>query len=609
MQARLRLLPAVLLCLSIFTGTAVAHTATKHPNHGSRRVTKTTKGKKHSTVKAKAACANHKSGVKTKKHPHARHVKKSATACAAKASHPTKKSTATKKAEAAAAAAASSSSLFGTQTVEPTADSNPAGSAQAFAVTNQTAGTANSVSVYVGSGNAAKTMNVGLYANNNGNPGKLLASGSVAGPQAGAWNTVPVTSTTVAAGKYWIAVLGTGGSVAFRDEASGTCTTETSRQDGLSSLPSSWTTGGVWTNKYCPISAYVSGSGSASTGSASTGSTGSSSTSSGTSSTSSGSSSSSGGSSGASTGSSSTGSSTGATGSSTTSTTTTVPSGATNCAGAPGSGTVNQASLTACGLPSMNNTGPAANTSMTSSGGFTASTAGAVYNGLNVNGGITIAANNVTIENSDITDVNLSNAAIIIENGVTGTKIINDSIHGDDNGNNALAFGVSNLYGNTLNSVTIDHTNFYNGDRILVGYGTVTNSYCLGGASFGSEHDECIYTSGGSPGISVIHDTLLNANPWQTAAVFVDSPDGSGSNGEGTVDIENSLLGGGGYCLYGGEGGEGTHHSGPETIANNRFANLYFSDCGQFGPDAYVPSDVNWSGNVWDDSNQAIPAP
>jgi hypothetical protein len=291
-------------------------------------------------------------------------------------------------------------------------------------------------------------------------------------------------------------------------------------------------------------------------------------------------------------------------------------SNGTNCAGTRGSGTVNQASLDSCGLPSMNTTGPASGTTFTNSSGFTANTPGQVYNGLNVSGSIYVAANNVTIENSNITDVDPNSAAIQIASGVTGVKILNDSIHGTNAvQSGSLAFAVS-YFGSLINGVTIDHTNFYNGDRILAGYGTVTNSYCLGGAVFTSggylEHDECIYTGGGAPGIRAIHDTLINANPGQTAAIFVDNPDYGGGGTNGTVDVENSLLAGGAYCIYGGEGN--THpnnRSGStETITGNRFTRLFYSTCGQYGPDAYFPSSgVTWSGNVWDNTNQAITGP
>ena len=286
-------------------------------------------------------------------------------------------------------------------------------------------------------------------------------------------------------------------------------------------------------------------------------------------------------------------------------------SAGTSCAGVAGGGVVSQSSLDGCGFPSMDSTGPAAGTSFTGSSGFTASTAGRVYSGLNVDGEITITASNVTIENSNITDVDPDSAAIQVASNVTGVQIVNDSIHGTNAiQSGSLAFAVS-YFGSSITGVTIDHTNFYDGDRILAGYGTVTNSYCLGGAAFDSssgslEHDECIYTDGDAPGIRAIHDTLINANPAQTAAIFVDNPGFGGGGTAGTVDVENSVLAGGDYCIYGGASSSGPAHTGPVTITGNRFARLYYNTCGQYGPDAYMPADTVWSGNVWDDTGQAL---
>ena len=258
----------------------------------------------------------------------------------------------------------------------------------------------------------------------------------------------------------------------------------------------------------------------------------------------------------------------------------------------------------------MDSTGPAAGTTFTNSSGFTASTAGRVYSGLDVSGSIYISASNVTIENSNITDVDPNSAAIQVASNVTGVQIINDSIHGTNAvQSGSLAFGVS-YWGSSITGVTINDTNFYNGDRILVGYGTLTNSYCMGGAQFdGSggnlEHDECIYTDGDAPGIVVKHDTLLNPNS-QTAAIYVDNPDNGGGGVDGTVDVEDNLLAGGDYCIYGGDGTGGTVHTGPVTIENNRFSRLFFSGCGLYGTDAYMPPDTTWSGNVWDDTNKTV---
>lgn len=468
--------------------------------------------------------------------------------------------------------------MFGNAVVESTVDHNSAGRAEAFPFRAAKSGTVTQLDVYVDRRNGARVIFAGLYSNSHGHPARRLAWRKRVGPQRGRWNRISIHRVPVKAGHtYWIALLGRRGAVYFRDRNGGRCTSESSRQSRLSSLPSTWRRGHSWHD--CPISAFASGQLASSAPAP-------------------------------------TNPSPGPGPAPVPSPPPPPPSPPTPpanpgklCAGTPRSQTVSQASLDACGFPSVNNTGPAAGTALTSSGGFTASTAGKVYNGLNVNGSISITASNVTIQNSNITDVDKDNAAIQIASGVTGVVIKNDSIHGTNAGQSgALAFAVS-YFGNTLNGVTIDHTNFYNGDRILAGYGTVTNSYCLGGANFnnsgGLEHDECIYTDGGTPGIRAIHDTLLVDNA-QTAAIFVDNPDFGGGGTNGTVDVENSILAGGGYCIYAG-GGNSTAHTGPVTITGNRFTRIFYSNCGQYGPDVDVSNGATWSGNVWDDTNQTVP--
>ena len=49
--------------------------------------------------------------------------------------------------------------------------------------------------------------------------------------QARAWNTVTIASTAVTSGtKYWVALLGKGGALYFRDRSNGTCRSENSAQ-------------------------------------------------------------------------------------------------------------------------------------------------------------------------------------------------------------------------------------------------------------------------------------------------------------------------------------------------------------------------------------------
>ncbi|MGZ4181607.1 MAG: hypothetical protein ACXVUL_13120 [Solirubrobacteraceae bacterium] len=149
-------------------------------------------------------------------------------------------------------------------------DSNAAGWAEAFPFTGTTTGSAQSITVYVDSHNRAGTLIAGLYSDNNGHPGTLLASGTKTSPASAAWNTVGIASTAVTSGaKYWVTLLGKGGALYFRDRPNGTCRSESSAQTSLSALPSTWKTGPTWVT--CPVSAYVSGT----AGSSSTSSSGS----------------------------------------------------------------------------------------------------------------------------------------------------------------------------------------------------------------------------------------------------------------------------------------------------------------------------------------------
>jgi hypothetical protein len=74
---------------------------------------------------------------------------------------------------------------------------------------------------------------------------------------ASGWNKVRLWGANVVAGrKYWLAVLGTGGQLAFRDQGSGS-KDENNGQSGLTSLPWSWTDGTAWNSGRASF--YVSG--------------------------------------------------------------------------------------------------------------------------------------------------------------------------------------------------------------------------------------------------------------------------------------------------------------------------------------------------------------
>ncbi len=146
--------------------------------------------------------------------------------------------------------------LLGDEGVESLKDHLAGGQAEAFPFPARTSGATGAVHVYIDSNDSATTLIVGLYANLNGHPGSLLTSGSLSAPQSRAWDTATVAPTQLVSGTtYWLAVLGTGGTLRYRDRWHGPCKAETSRQTNLGVLASLWSTGALYST--CPISAYV----------------------------------------------------------------------------------------------------------------------------------------------------------------------------------------------------------------------------------------------------------------------------------------------------------------------------------------------------------------
>ena len=149
--------------------------------------------------------------------------------------------------------------LLGTTAVQPVADSVSAGSAEAFAATASASGSVSRISVYVDVGNTVPSMVVGIYSDDNGHPGTLLAKGTRTGLTALGWNDVAVPRTSLQSGEdYWIALLGLGdGDLRFRDGVGFSCHSEVSRSTTLTTLPATWQTGPVWAS--CDLAANAAG--------------------------------------------------------------------------------------------------------------------------------------------------------------------------------------------------------------------------------------------------------------------------------------------------------------------------------------------------------------
>jgi hypothetical protein len=153
--------------------------------------------------------------------------------------------------------------LLGNTTVESNVDSVQAGQEEAFPFTAGASGDAASINVYVDSASQATSMLAGVYADRNGRPGVLIASGAVSSVTAGTWNPVPVSPVSAsgvaainAGTQYWISVLGQGGTLDFRDAASTGCNSQTTWNTGLTWIEYYWRGGAEGA---CTITATVHG--------------------------------------------------------------------------------------------------------------------------------------------------------------------------------------------------------------------------------------------------------------------------------------------------------------------------------------------------------------
>jgi hypothetical protein len=147
--------------------------------------------------------------------------------------------------------------LLGDQQVEGTTDYNNAGTAEAFRALAGASGSLTRLSVYLDSASTATQAIVGVYSDAGGDPGTLLAQGTLTTPVPGAWNNVPLPATTISSGTpYWVAILAPSGTgtLRFRDRANSGGACETSAAGNLTQLPATWARGTVYADG--PASLY-----------------------------------------------------------------------------------------------------------------------------------------------------------------------------------------------------------------------------------------------------------------------------------------------------------------------------------------------------------------
>jgi hypothetical protein len=106
-------------------------------------------------------------------------------------------------------------------------------------------GTVAKLSILIDESNQSSQIEIGLYSENFGHPGKLLTHGDLDSPTPG-WHTVTVGPAGVSKGEpYWLAVVSKtpGVPVTFKADAAAPSGFSEATADKLTSLPPNWVSG------------------------------------------------------------------------------------------------------------------------------------------------------------------------------------------------------------------------------------------------------------------------------------------------------------------------------------------------------------------------------
>ena len=208
---------------------------------------------------------------------------------------------------------------------------------------------------------------------------------------------------------------------------------------------------------------------------------------------------------------------------------------------------------------------------------------------------IAAGANNVTIRNSLIR----ANGYWLVLNdaGATNLQIIDTEMDGAGNSSGDAAIAGRNY---SLTRVNIHGTvdGLKLGDNV-----TVQDSYIHDLIVTSASHNDGMQSLG-SDNVKILHNTILVAD-GATSAIILST--GSADSIKHVL-IDNNLLGGGAYTVYGG------YQSGTDVlsrvtdivISNNHFSTTVFPKSGAYGPLSSVDAPaVTLTGNVWQDGPNA----
>ncbi|MEU9887119.1 hypothetical protein [Sphaerisporangium sp. NPDC051011] len=250
------------------------------------------------------------------------------------------------------------------------------------------------------------------------------------------------------------------------------------------------------------------------------------------------------------------------------------------------------------GFPSAQTTGLRPGSVLKKVGEVTVLKKGAVVENLEVHGKLNIKADDVTVRNVRV--IGEGDWSVIQAEGASGAVIEDCEISG--NGTVKAQWGVLNQGG----QITVRRANIHTvSNSVGTDHGLIEDSYMHDFKEFPGDHITGPQINGSPQDgltLTIRHNTIFNQLS-QTSAISI-YQDFSRAH---DVLIENNLLGGGGYTIYGGAGKFGTPTD--IRILNNVFTRRLFPKGGFWGSVTYFDTKGKgnrFEGNVWEDTREAV---
>jgi hypothetical protein len=257
-------------------------------------------------------------------------------------------------------------------------------------------------------------------------------------------------------------------------------------------------------------------------------------------------------------------------------------------------------------VPSTNTTGPGWNY-VASTHTLNVTGSGTVLSGMYLVGTLNVTASNVTIKNDTIVTSGANGLFGISIRHTAGVTVENCTISGTNATSGRVDTAISDAYEDSTGLVIADNNISDARTGIQLAAGQVTGNYIHDPGYIAGDHTNGVLANGGTGQLTITGNTILDSL-GQTDAISLDTNSIAGPVTNKTV--ENNLLAGGSYPIYGGTAF--SHATSNILIENNRFGQAFFPKSGQFGPVAYFDSTGAgnvWSGNVWDSTGATVPAP